>query len=1235
MASVKASPSGQDKIQKAIEAKGWNTSNDIDASIEVSCYRLRQSLKHRGWELNRLLEDREIKKLGIFDNKNLDKIFRMPGRSSQNYEDILQNIESQKIAVKGCSPSTWKRFRESKSLINFTSFKVFCEFLELDWEDIKESAHAEKEIVQENSKSRQNTTIGALPALPPSCIPRPNELQSLKAKVLARTNEAVIVTGTTYRVGIRGMGGIGKTVLAKMLAKDLDIQEAFPDGVIFMFLGQNPNLVLRQSDLVKKINGSSLIFKDEQQGKTHLSQLLAGKACLLILDDVWQSKHLDIFNVLDSNSCLLVTTRHKQLVNEIDAVEHEISVLSKSQAISLLALRAGEHQETLPPEAYEVARECGYLPLALAMIGAMVKGKSNRWANVLQKLRNADLEKIKAKFPDYEYPNLFRAIQVSVDDLEPETKARYLDFAVFPEYTSVPEAVLQTLWQPQGLDQYDTQDIIDEIVNRSLIEGDQQGRLKLHDIQYDYVRKQTPNFIGLHNQLLDVYSKHCPNGWHFGKDDGYFFEHLAYHLKQAGRIEELREILHDFDWLQTKVEIKTIETLITDYDKLSSDDNLLLIRDAIRTASYIISDDKNQLASQLIGRLSSFQTRGIQALLNQAQDWKKSVWLCPLTPSLLPADSPLIFCLKGHSKVITDLALTIDEQRLISASEDGTLKIWDLQSGQELKTLNGHTQGVTNVVVTPDGKYAVSSSWDKTLIIWNLESGEVRLRLESHSECVTGVTVTPNGERVISASRDYTRRVWDLESGQLLKVFKVSRLPVPEAIAEVAGQRIELGKYQNLYYEKVFAVTDNQSVVSIPDYSFPFDRHITVWDIESGEELLSLYGHTNPIRSVSFKTYQDGRREIISVDSKNTVKVWDIKSGREVSSCTSTSRLFQERYIVTSDNKMAISKSSNGLIKVWKINELSNKFSQSSTKTGVGKILFLPTEDKVATASRNGMLKIWSLTQRKLLKSYRHHGICLALTPDKRYILSGGFQGILKTLDLENGTERVSCSMEPIPPISLRQGNETIYIPYAGEAKMSIFAVATIPNTNFVIVGLADGHLEIFNFLTGEKYMILSGHNEQISDVKVINRGNLVVSSAFDGIIKLWNWEKKKNLLTIPCHTRPINSIALFPNAQGGISASHDCTLKIWMFSNPSYLETLKGHSNIVWSVAITSDGKYAVSASQDQTLKIWQISTRKIVATFYGESAFLSCSVSLDNKYIIAGEESGQVHFLEVKNLY
>ena len=69
------------------------------------------------------------------------------------------------------------------------------------------------------------------------------------------------------------------------------------------------------------------------------------------------------------------------------------------------------------------------------------------------------------------------------------------------------------------------------------------------------------------------------------------------------------------------------------------------------------------------------------------------------------------------------MAVTPDGQRAVSASWDNTLKVWDLDSGRELRTLEGHSDSVNGVAVTPDGKRAVSASWDNTLKVWDLESG--------------------------------------------------------------------------------------------------------------------------------------------------------------------------------------------------------------------------------------------------------------------------------------------------------------------------------------------------------------------------------------------------------------------------------------------------------------------------------------------------------------------------------
>jgi len=96
-------------------------------------------------------------------------------------------------------------------------------------------------------------------------------------------------------------------------------------------------------------------------------------------------------------------------------------------------------------------------------------------------------------------------------------------------------------------------------------------------------------------------------------------------------------------------------------------------------------------------------------------------------------------------------------------THDRTLKVWDLDRGRVLATLEGHAREVSACVVTPDGRRVVSASWDQTLKAWDLESGRVLATLEGHG-WVSACAVTPDGLRVVSSSPDRTLRVWELDT---------------------------------------------------------------------------------------------------------------------------------------------------------------------------------------------------------------------------------------------------------------------------------------------------------------------------------------------------------------------------------------------------------------------------------------------------------------------------------------
>ena len=222
-------------------------------------------------------------------------------------------------------------------------------------------------------------------------------------------------------------------------------------------------------------------------------------------------------------------------------------------------------------------------------------------------------------------------------------------------------------------------------------------------------------------------------------------------LSLAQRDAEGRGIrLHDLqlDWVCTQ-----------QLDRAALD----LIHEAVRLSSDVIERDPGQFAPQMVGRLLPYcDTPAIGRFTGEIAAAAPRPWLRPLQPALYPPGTALLRTLEGHAASVYSVAMTADGRRAVSASEDRTLKVWDLESGCALRTLEGHAASVYGVAVTADGRRAVSASGDQTLKVWDLESGHALRTLEVNSFLVCGVAVTADGQRAVSASLDITLKVWDL-----------------------------------------------------------------------------------------------------------------------------------------------------------------------------------------------------------------------------------------------------------------------------------------------------------------------------------------------------------------------------------------------------------------------------------------------------------------------------------------
>jgi NB-ARC domain len=172
---------------------------------------------------------------------------------------------------------------------------------------------------------------------------------------------------------------------------------------------------------------------------------------LVVPDDLWSLDHATALDAVGAKGRLLLTTRDVDILIGLGAAEYQVNVLPPAQAHLLLADWADQDAATLPEVARRVAGKCGHLPLALAMIGAMVRHRPGGWADALARLERAELEKLRRGLPDYPYPDLLRAIAVRVDALPASERERYRELAIIPEEAAAPEAMLETLWAPAGL----------------------------------------------------------------------------------------------------------------------------------------------------------------------------------------------------------------------------------------------------------------------------------------------------------------------------------------------------------------------------------------------------------------------------------------------------------------------------------------------------------------------------------------------------------------------------------------------------------------------------------------------------------------------------------------------------------------------------------------------------------------------------------------------------------------
>ncbi len=271
---------------------------------------------------------------------------------------------------------------------------------------------------------------------------------------------------------------------------------------------------------------------------------------------------------------------------------------------------------------------------------------------------------------------------------------------------------------------------------------------------------------------------------------------------------------------------------------------------------------------------------------------------------------------EGHPPAVFDTAFSPDGTRFLSSggnpdpasplAGDTNIRLWDLETGQELRRLEGHTGTVLQVAFAPDGRTALSSSNDQSVRLWDLETGEEIGRFVGHETLVTSIAFGPDGEQVLSGSVDGTLILWDLENGEVLH--------------RLAGHT--LGVWS------VAVSPDGTTALSGAD-----DSILILWDLETGKELRRFLGHSQAEdASVSGVAYLPDGKTALSGGTDGFIIHWDLETGQEIGRFGGHSGI-RTRVSVSPDGRTAFTSSWDGTLMVWDLEtgEMLRRFRDPQT----------------------------------------------------------------------------------------------------------------------------------------------------------------------------------------------------------------------------------------------------------------------------------------------------------------
>jgi len=558
----------------------------------------------------------------------------------------------------------------------------------------------------------------------------------------------------------------------------------------------------------------------------------------------------------------------------------------------------------------------------------------------------------------------------------------------------------------------------------------------------------------------------------------------------------------------------------------------------------------------------------------------------------------------GHKSHVMACAYSPDGQRIVSASADDTLKIWDAETGKELATLVGHMLTVNACAYSPDGSQIVSTSNDERLGIWDANTGELIRFLFGHDRKVKACAWSPDGRQVVSAAGwDESLKLWDATSWQEITTLGGHRGRVSACAFSPDGRRMISGSE---------------------------DGTVKVWDAESYEELRGLKGHADMVKGCAYSP--DGRR-VVSCSMDCTLKLWNVETGEEINTLTG------HKHWVTScafspDGLRIVSGSTDRTLKVWDAEtgvEIATFDKQPNVVTACA---YSPDGRRIASASEDSTIKVWdaeietrgSSTPDPAPATPYPWVAAYDYSPDARRVVSASADNTLKVCDAETAEE-----------IATLAGHTTL-----------VDNCAYSPDGLRIVSESHDHELKVWDAATGREVATLTGKSSTLggkSFFAYTPDSLAILGITSDDGLKAWDAHGGLELATLIGGGNALKPFACSPDGKRIVFAPADNVLTVRDVDSGEVMATSVGHEEDRNNAcAYAPDGRRIVSVGWHRTIpldssfgevKVWDAETGREVSTLFGHQHEVNvCAYSPDGRRIVSGGHDGTLKVWDPKFL-